>query len=91
MAVKGKREPKPQAGPGALVDLNLWDVLVGLMEPAETPEAPAHEPRPSEAGPAAAGEAERAEAGEKVRAARRRTDRKPRRETKRRGEADSKV
>jgi hypothetical protein len=29
MASKGKREPKPQARPGALVDLNLWDVLLG--------------------------------------------------------------
>ena len=37
MASKGKREPKHRAGPGAFVDLNLWDVLLGLMEPAETP------------------------------------------------------
>ena len=82
MAVKGKREPKPQAGPGALVDLNLWDVLVGLMEPTA---APGHDPGPDGTGPAAAGkgEAEQAEIVEEVRATARKVGRGSRRERRR--------
>ena len=58
MAGKGKREPKPRAGPGALVDLNLWDVLLGLMEPAVTSD---RDPEPPEAASAHVGGTERAE------------------------------
>ena len=69
MADKGKREPKRRVGPGAFVDLNLWDVLLGLMEPGDKAEIVGRDPMPDEAGPVAASEAEREDAGEKVRAA----------------------
>jgi hypothetical protein len=80
MADKGKREPKHRAGPGTLVDLNLWDVLLGLMEPAETPE---HDPKPSEAVPARVSEAERDELAGAVRAAGMKASRGSRRKQRR--------
>jgi hypothetical protein len=83
MASKGKREPKPQARPRALVDLNLWEVLLGLMEPAEPPETPGHDPKSNGAGPAAAGGAARAETGERVGATARKVGRGSRRERRR--------
>jgi hypothetical protein len=83
MASKGKREPKPQAGPGVFVDLNLWDVLLGLMEPGDKAEMVGRDPMPDEAGPVAASEAEREDAGEKVRAAGRKENQGSRRERRR--------
>ncbi len=80
MASKGKREPKPQARSGALVDLNLWDVLLGLMEPAETP---GHGPTPSEAVPARVSEAERDGLAGAVRTAGRKAGQGSRRERRR--------
>ena len=47
MAGKAKREPKRQAATAALVDLNIWDVLFGLMEPAEAPAVPEADGRPA--------------------------------------------
>jgi len=86
MAAKGKREPKPQARPGTLVDLNLWDVLLGLMETAETP---GHGPEPSGAPLAHAGGAERTEAGEEADVAVRKAGRGSRRERRRRSGSGS--
>jgi hypothetical protein len=83
MASKGKREPKPQARPGAFVDLNLWDVLLGLMEPGDKAEMVGRDPMPDEAGPVAASEAEREDAGEKVRTAGRKASQGSRRERQR--------
>ena len=71
MAGRARREPKRRAGSATLVDLNIWDVLFGLMEPAEAPAAPEADGRP--AGP--------------TRAAGRKAGRGSRRVAKREGEA----
>ncbi len=55
MAGKAKREPKRQAATAALVDLNIWDVLFGLTEPAEAPAVPEADGRPAGDVPADAG------------------------------------
>jgi hypothetical protein len=56
MAGRARREPRRRAGSATLVDLNIWDVLFGLMEPAEAPAAP-------EAGGRPAGDVTPADAG----------------------------
>ncbi len=55
MAGRARREPKRRAGSATLVDLNIWDVLFGLMEPAEAPAAPEADGRPAGDVPADAG------------------------------------
>jgi hypothetical protein len=47
MAGRARREPRRRAGSATLVDLNIWDVLFGLMEPAEAPAAPEAGGRPA--------------------------------------------
>ena len=89
MANKAKRAPKRPAEPAALVDLNLWDVMFGLLEPAEAPETPRHDPKSGEGEPAEASEAEREEAGEEVRAAGRRASQGSRRKRRREGQSGS--
>ncbi len=60
MGGRRAREPKRQAGSSVLVDLNLCDVLLGLMGPTEMPETPARDSKPSEVASAHAGRDERA-------------------------------
>ena len=87
MAGKAKREPKRQAATAALVDLNIWDVLFGLTEPAEAPAAPEADGRPAGDVPANAGTGDRSEPAGPVRAARRKAGRGSRRVAKGEGEA----
>ena len=87
MAGKAKREPKRQAATAALVDLNIWDVLFGLMEPAEAPAAPEAGGRPAGDVPADAGAGGQSGPAEPVRAVRRKAGRGSRRVAKREGEA----
>jgi hypothetical protein len=71
MAGKAKRAAERQAEPAAVVDLNLWDVLLGLMEPADGPEVPGRDRGPGKAVPTHAGEVEGKEAGGTVKVTRR--------------------
>ena len=87
MAGKAKREPKRQAATAALVDLNVWDVLFGLMEPAEAPAVPEADGRPAGDVPAEAGTGGRDGPAAPVRAAGRKAGRGSRRKTRRAGEA----
>ncbi len=87
MAGKAKREPKRQAATAALVDLNIWDVLFGLMEPAEAPAVPEADGRPAGDVPADAGTGGRSGPAGPTRAAGRKAGRGSRRIAKRKGEA----
>jgi hypothetical protein len=91
MAGRVKREPKRRATSAALVDVNIWDLLFGLAEPAEAPAVPETDGRPAGLVPAEAGRGDRSEPAEPIRAVRRETGRKPPRETKRKGETGSKA
>ena len=91
MVGRAKREPKRQAESAILVDLNLWDVLFGLMEPAEAPTVPEADVKPAGDVPTDAGTGGRSEPAEPIRVVRRETGRKPPRETKRKGETGSKA
>ena len=66
MVGRARGEPKRRAGPVALVDLNLWDVLFGLTESAETPAA---DGRPAGDVPADAGTGDRSGPAEPIGAA----------------------
>ena len=87
MVGRAKREPRRRAGPVALVDLNIWDVLFGLMESAEAPAAPGTDGRPAGAVPADAGTGDRNEPAAPIRAAGRKAGRGSRRGARRAGEA----
>ena len=84
---KARREPKRQPATAALVDLNIWDVLFGLMEPAEAPAAPGADGRPAGDVPADAGTGGRDGPAGPVRAAGREAGRGSRRGARREGEA----
>ncbi len=86
MAGRARGKPKRRAGPAALVDLNIWDVLFGLMEPAEAPAAPEADGRPAGDVPADAGTGGRDGPAGPVRAAGRKAGRGSRRVAKREGE-----
>ena len=86
MAGRARREPRRRAGPVALVDLNIWDVLFGLTEPAEAPAAPEADGRPAGAVPADAGTGGRDGPAGPIRAAGRKAGRESRRGTRREGE-----
>ena len=90
MAGRARREPKRRAGSATLVDLNIWDVLFGLMEPAEAPAAPEAGGGPAGDVPADAGAGGRDGPAGPVRAAGRKgkAGRGSRRGAKRGGEAD---
>ncbi len=87
MVGKVKREPKRRAGSAALVDLNLWDVLFGLMESAEAPAVPAADGRPAGNVPGDAGTGDRDGPAGPIKAAGRKAGRGSRRMAKREGEA----
>ena len=87
MAGRVMREPRRQPAAAALVDLNIWDVLFGLMEPAEAPAAPEADGRPAGDVPAEAGTGGRDGPAGPVRAAGRKAGRGSRRVAKRGGEA----
>ena len=87
MAGKAKREPRRQAATAALVDLNIWDVLFGLMEPAEAPAAPEADGRPAGDVSAGAGTSGRSGPAGPTGAAGRKAGRGSRRVAKRQGEA----
>ena len=67
MAAKAKRGAERRAESAAVVDLNLWDVLLGLMEPTNGPEMPERDRGPDEAGPGHTGEVEGKEAAARPR------------------------
>ena len=71
MAGKAKRAAERRAQPATVVDLNLWDVLLGLMEPTNGPEMPERDRGPDEAGPGHTGEVEGKEAAATAKAMRR--------------------
>ncbi len=87
MAGRARREPRRRAGSATLVDLNIWDVLFGLMEPAEAPAAPEAGGRPAGDVPAEAGTGGQGGPAGPVRAAGRKAGRGSRRGAKRGGEA----
>ena len=87
MAGRARREPKRRAGSATLVDLNIWDVLFGLMEPAEAPAAPEADGRPAGDVPADAGTGGRDGPAGPSGAAGRKAGRGSRRGTRRAGEA----
>ena len=87
MAGSARRAPKRRAGPATLVELNVWDVQFGLMEPAEAPAAPEAGGRPAGDVPADAGAGGQSGPAEPVRAVRRKAGRGSRRVAKREGEA----
>ena len=91
MVDRTKREPKGQAGSAALVELNLWDVLFGLMESAGAPAVPGADGRSAGDVPADAGTGDRSEPAEPVKAARRKAGREARGGTRRGGEAGLKT
>jgi|tagenome__1003787_1003787.scaffolds.fasta_scaffold20056180_2 hypothetical protein len=62
MAGKVKRGPRGPVEPRTVVDLNLWDVLLGLMEPAEAPLPPERERKRGQAIPDHTSEVEMKEA-----------------------------
>ena len=51
MAGKAKRAAERRAEPAAVVDLNLWDVLLGLMEPTDGPGVPERNEKADKACP----------------------------------------
>jgi hypothetical protein len=71
MAGKAKRAAERRAQPATVVDLNLWDVLLGLMEPTDGPEVPERDWGPGEAVPTHASEVKRKEAAATAKATRR--------------------
>ena len=86
MVGRMKREPKRRPTAAALVDLNIWDVLFGLTEPAEAPAAPEADGRPAGDVPTDAGTGGRDGPAGPVRAAGRKAGRESRRGTRREGE-----
>ena len=58
MAGKAKRAAERPAEPVAVVDLNLWDVLLGLMEPTGGPEVPERNEKADKASPGRSHEVE---------------------------------
>ena len=86
MAGRARREPRRRAGSATLVDLNIWDVLFGLMESAEAPAAPEADGRPAGDVPADAGTGGRDGPAGPVRAAGHKAGRESRRGTRREGE-----
>jgi hypothetical protein len=58
MAGKAKRAAERQAEPAAVVDLDLWDVLLGLMEPTNGPEMPERNEKADKASPSHSHEVE---------------------------------
>ena len=87
MAGRARREPRRRAGPAALVDLNIWDVLFGLTGPAEAPAVPEADGSPAGGVPADAGTGDRNEPAAPTGAAGRKAGRGSRRVVKREGEA----
>ena len=72
MAGKAKRGAERRAQPAAVVDLNLWDVLLGLMEPKDGPEVPGqNEKAVDKASPSHSHEVEGKEAAGMVKVTRR--------------------
>jgi hypothetical protein len=88
MAGRARREPRRRAGSPTLVDLNIWDVLFGLTEPAEAPAAPEADGRPAGDVPADAGTGGRDGPAGPTGAAGRKAGRGSRRVARRAGEAD---
>ncbi len=86
MVGRVKREPKRQPA-AALVDLNIWDVLFGLMEPAEAPAVPEADGKSAGDVPADKGTGGRDGPVGPVRAVRRKAGRGSRHVAKREGEA----
>ena len=58
MAGKAKRGAERRAEPASVVDLNLWDVLLGLVEPKDGPEVPDQDQEPGAAVPGHTSEVE---------------------------------
>ena len=87
MAGRARREPRRRAGSATLVDLNIWDVLFGLMEPAEAPAVPEADGRPAGGVPADTGTGDRSGPAGPTGAAGRKAGRGSRRVAKREREA----
>jgi hypothetical protein len=66
-----------------VVDLNLWDVLLGLMEPTDGPEVPGQNEKADKASPSHAHEVEGKEATGTAKVARREAGQGSRRKTRR--------